>query len=570
MKDIIFPISYKTDTKGIKDSEDGLKGLQSIAGNIGKSVAGAFAGAAGAVGTFAGFSIAAAADSEAIGKGLANAVEGSQAFGNTASDIKKATSALDEHSNKLGDMTGIDDELINQIKTHWLEVPAIAGMGIAGINKAAEVAANVAAGTGKDIESVSNALSKAMENPATAMTKLQKAGVFLTDSQKAVYDQMVANGDEMGANGYLLDQLGEKYKGAAEASANPFKILQKTFDDLKEAIGGALTPVLKDVVPMFRDFVKGLVSSPEFAAFIKTLGDTFGQLMVTLQPLLPILMGLVMAILPPLMNLIGALAPIIGQLIMAFVPLIEGVLPILVSLIDSLLPIFMELVEKLIVPLIPIVLTLVEAFMPLINAVLPIVSSLLEALMPLLLIVAQILSGVLVAAIGALAFAFELITPVIQAFGQFWGEVFTKLGPILTGVINFLIGAFEGFLNWMIDGLNALLVPLNAVLDGVKAASGGAISLHINPLPKISLPKLADGGIVMPRPGGTQAIIGEAGQPEAVIPLDRLSSMMGKSGATYNLTINAGMGADGASIGEQIVTFIKSYERTNGRVFASA
>jgi len=32
--------------------------------------------------------------------------------------------------------------------------------------------------------------------------------------------------------------------------------------------------------------------------------------------------------------------------------------------------------------------------------------------------------------------------------------------------------------------------------------------------------KLADGGIVMPRVGGTPAIIGEAGQPEAVIPLN--------------------------------------------------
>jgi len=41
-------------------------------------------------------------------------------------------------------------------------------------------------------------------------------------------------------------------------------------------------------------------------------------------------------------------------------------------------------------------------------------------------------------------------------------------------------------------------------------------------------------------------------------------------GAKINITVNAGMGANGAQIGEQIVTAIKRYERTSGPVFASA
>ena len=46
---------------------------------------------------------------------------------------------------------------------------------------------------------------------------------------------------------------------------------------------------------------------------------------------------------------------------------------------------------------------------------------------------------------------------------------------------------------------------------------------------------LADGGIVMPRPGGVQATIAEAGQPEAVIPLDRMGSMGGVTINVQNL-----------------------------------
>jgi hypothetical protein len=78
-----------------------------------------------------------------------------------------------------------------------------------------------------------------------------------------------------------------------------------------------------------------------------------------------------------------------------------------------------------------------------------------------------------------------------------------------------------------------------------------------------NIPAMAAGGIVT---GPTLALIGEAG-PEAVVPLSGRNAGMGN---TYNLTVNAGMGADGASIGREIVDIIKRYERVSGPVFASA
>jgi hypothetical protein len=83
----------------------------------------------------------------------------------------------------------------------------------------------------------------------------------------------------------------------------------------------------------------------------------------------------------------------------------------------------------------------------------------------------------------------------------------------------------------------------------------------LNKLAKI--PAMAAGGIVT---GPTLALIGEAG-PEAVVPLSGRNAGMG---TTYNLTVNAGMGADGAVIGREIVDAIKRYERVSGPVFASA
>jgi predicted transposase YbfD/YdcC len=102
----------------------------------------------------------------------------------------------------------------------------------------------------------------------------------------------------------------------------------------------------------------------------------------------------------------------------------------------------------------------------------------------------------------------------------------------------------------------------------VKAAGGAqstAASRHYTAMAAaMGRIRLADGGIVM---GPTNALIGEAG-PEAVIPLSGTNSP--KMGTTYNITVNAGIGTNGAQVGREIVDAIKKFERTSGPVFASA
>jgi len=76
-------------------------------------------------------------------------------------------------------------------------------------------------------------------------------------------------------------------------------------------------------------------------------------------------------------------------------------------------------------------------------------------------------------------------------------------------------------------------------------------------------PKFATGGIVMPKAGGTLATVAEAGQPEAIIPLNRLPDLLsGSGGNQYHITINNVGG--GTNLGAVVVDAIKGYERTNG------
>lgn len=84
---------------------------------------------------------------------------------------------------------------------------------------------------------------------------------------------------------------------------------------------------------------------------------------------------------------------------------------------------------------------------------------------------------------------------------------------------------------------------------------------------------LALGGILT----GRRVVAGEAGA-EAVIPLssDRAAVMMRKAfgdavgDTNYYVTINAGVGTDPNELGRVVVKAIKTYERRNGPVFASA
>lgn len=73
--------------------------------------------------------------------------------------------------------------------------------------------------------------------------------------------------------------------------------------------------------------------------------------------------------------------------------------------------------------------------------------------------------------------------------------------------------------------------PFNYILAAGVAAAMAAQAA------KVAGVQLAEGGIVMPRPGGIQATIGEAGQAEAVIPLDRAGEF-GLGGGGSNVTIN--------------------------------
>jgi len=215
----------------------------------------------------------------------------------------------------------------------------------------------------------------------------------------------------------------------------------------------------------------------------------------------------------------------------------------------------------------------------------------------------------------------EVLANIIQAFADMWPEIedtIVSLGDFVLALSPLLEGTLDNILP-MIQDMASIMADIGFFVDEAVDALGGwesdspsfirMLELQLNPMlrlagalrqlaglfdrardaynrfvgagglngldvSKINTSTLggrrASGG---PVAGGSSYLVGEMG-PELFTPAaggGRITPNNSLGGATYNITVNAGMGSgSGAQIGEQIVTAIKRYERTSGPVFASA
>lgn len=190
--------------------------------------------------------------------------------------------------------------------------------------------------------------------------------------------------------------------------------------------------------------------------------------------------------------------------------------------------------------------------------------------------------GLVIAGITALA---ALAVVVVANWNEVSKIVFQTTGGIMKGAFALAIGIATGIqnvINAILNGLSRIVGPINA-LAGLFGLSGIAIPSSVDFVSRLqstasqlgtmidagtlggldylsngfqpidrgpsaanpgSMLAMAAGGIVQPTRGGTPAIIGEAGYPEAVIPLTRTAlaeyGLGGGGGDTYILQVPQG------------------------------
>jgi hypothetical protein len=107
--------------------------------------------------------------------------------------------------------------------------------------EALRLGADMAAVFGQDMTSAAVQLGKALEDPATGLTALQRIGVTFSDTQREMIAEMMRAGQQAQAQGVILDEVRRQIGGAGRAEAGGLigavDSVRKAWSDLLEELG---------------------------------------------------------------------------------------------------------------------------------------------------------------------------------------------------------------------------------------------------------------------------------------------------------------------------------------------
>lgn len=603
---INLPIVSKFDDKGVKEASKAFDGIGSSLGKLAGIVAAAFS--VRAITNFAKESIAAAEGVAVANQRLDQIAQSMGLFGEQTQEVSDRLKSYAE-ANELTLAT--DAEVIKATQAKLLTFKELAGTADeagGAFDRATRAAIDLAAAGFGTAEGNAVQLGKALNNPIKGITALTRSGITFTDAEREKIKALTESGKVLEAQDLILKAIETQVGGTAAATATASEKMALAFDNVKETVGAALMPafaslaeamipVAEELAPILGEAIEALVPSlQELAGFIPKVVEAFAPMIPALISIAGAIIDLAVELMPVFIEVLHAVVPILEDLIPLFLdlfeqaikpiipalldlvealaPLVAEIFPLFAELLEILIPPLLTLMEDLIIPLIPVVLELIEAFLPLLEDVLPVLVDILKVLVfPVLLFLADLFKVVLIGAMDAFKGGLDFLGTVVGGFATAFKAVWEGISDFVKDTINGILGFIQGLVNGVIDGVNAVIRAINRIQvtipDWVPGFGGQRFGFNLPTLGRVSIPQLADGGIVMPKPGGTLANLAEAGQPEAIVPLDRFGQF-GETNNNFNITVNAGIGADPVSIGREVVNAIKRYESVSGKVFVSA
>jgi phage-related protein len=391
-------------------------------------------------------------------------------------------------------------------------------------------------------------------------------------------------------------------EGGMEAA---FEKLAEMRQGLIDAILTALPGVidgLVELLPLLLDFVVGTMIPQMLAQFTYLVGELaslLGELMPTLidafAEIIPDLIQSLADLLPMLVTTVLAMVPtLLKTAIELFIALVDAVVEITPQLIDTIVELLPELVDSIVSMLPGILDAAIELFTAIVDSLPIILPVLLKAILDLMPKIIDSLISMMPTLIDG---AFQLFTGLITALINMTPQLLTAVIGLIPQIVSTIIGAipqlvragFEivsGFARGIIQNAPRILGDAirsmgNTLVNGVKSFLGIAspskvfaglggdvvdgLKLGLDEGDKLikgasfdmaqNLKVSAEGAFTANPPAPSTSVSAMASVPTSNV---------------INLTVNAGMGADGSRIGQQIVDEILKYERSSGKVFARA
>lgn len=252
-------------TKNLNKADKDVATFGDKVGEFGKKAGLAFAAAGAAAVAYAG---------KLAIDGVKSAIADAAAQEKLALTLKNVTGATDnqiaateDYITKTSLAFGVTDDDLRPS----LERLARATGDVEKAQKLQTVAIDVAAGSGKSLEAVTNAMAKAAEGNTAALSKL---GIGLTSAQLKTMsmDQITA-------------KLASTFENQASTQADTFQgklnRLTIAFDEGKETVGAY---ILDAITPMVEILVKNVI--PAIQDFTSNLGDKLAPVMKVIQPII--------------------------------------------------------------------------------------------------------------------------------------------------------------------------------------------------------------------------------------------------------------------------------------------
>ncbi len=293
--------------KGLAKADNEIQGFGQKVGEFGKKVAAAFAVAAAAAVAYAG---------KLAVDGVKSAIEDEQAQLRLAAALKTATgatnaqiTATEDYIRKTQLATGITD---NELRASFQRL-SVSTKDVTKSQDLLNLAIDISKGTGKELGTVVEALSKAYEGQDTRLVRLG-IGITQADAKAMDFTQTTK----------VLTNL---YGGAAAANAETFQgridRLKQAFEEAKEEIGYRLLPFIERFVDLIVNQV--VPKLQEFAAYFDPIKqaikdnqdafDAFGKFVMDI--VIPILVNGLGAALKTIGVIAGGITDIIGKVISA-------------------------------------------------------------------------------------------------------------------------------------------------------------------------------------------------------------------------------------------------------------
>jgi hypothetical protein len=252
---ITFDADFDELKRGVKSAENEVQGFGDKVAKFGKMAGAAFAVAGAA---------ALAYGAVLLKQGVESAIADEKAQAKLATTLQNVTNATDAQIAAVENqilqtslLTGLTDDALRPSFERFVRATKDSDEAL----KLQSVAIDVAAGSGKSLEAVTNAMARAAEGNTGALSRL---GVGLTAAQLKTMSM-----DEVTKS--LATTFGGQAAQQADTFAGKMARLQVAFDEGKETIGSF---VLDAVTPMINTIVNTVI--PAVAGFIDSVGGKDG------------------------------------------------------------------------------------------------------------------------------------------------------------------------------------------------------------------------------------------------------------------------------------------------------